>query len=86
MGRVGKYSFHSEAGRADGTPGARERDPNRSKKQCGECGELSYLSVKRAGDFSNRVLCRECVQTLQEQKTAEQQKSVLSSINRKRER
>ena len=86
MGRIDKYSYHSEAGRADGTPGARERDPERSKKVCDECGDASYDTVKRAGDFSNRVLCDTCLTTLQEEKTAEQRQSVLSSINRERER
>ena len=86
MGRVGKYSFHSEAGRADGTPGARERDPERSKKVCDECNDASYDTVKRAGDFSNRVLCRRCVVTLQEEKAEQKRQSVLSSINRERER
>jgi len=86
MGRIDKYSYHSESGRADGTPGARERDPERLEKTCGECGESSYDVVKRAGDFSNRVLCDDCVVTLQEEKAAEQRKQVLSSINRERER
>lgn len=80
MGRHDAYSYHSEAGRADGTPGGKERNPERDENKCSRCNELSENVVERAGEFDNQLLCSSCVQALQEEKVRQKQFEVLSTI------
>lgn len=79
--RVDSYSYHSEAGRADGVPGQKERDPERPERKCDECHEWSEDVIDRAGDFDNQSLCSGCVQTLQEEKIEQERRDILSSID-----
>ncbi len=76
--RVDSYSYHSEAGRADGVPGSEKRNPKREERKCEECHEVRKDVVDRAGDFSNQSLCSECIITLQEEKLARERAEVLS--------
>lgn len=76
--RVDSYSYHSEAGRADGVPGGEERDVERPENKCEECHKWKEDVVERAGSFANQSLCSSCIQTLQEEKIEQERAEVLS--------
>lgn len=80
MGRIDKYSYHSESGSADGTPG-RDRDgPKMEKNECDECGGFKKSVVKRLGGFQNRRLCTSCVNELQDEDVSQKHAQTLRTI------
>ena len=84
MGRHDAYSYHSESGTADGTPGSERDGPVKQAKQCGECNEVKEASCKRAGQFANRILCTSCVNELQEKELDEKHAQTLQTIRSKK--
>ena len=67
MGRHDAYSYHSESGTADGTPGTDGDGPVFEEKECDECRKRKETTCSRSGSFANRELCTSCVNDLQEQ-------------------
>ena len=80
MGRHDAYSYHSESGTADGTPGQEREGPVMSEEECDECGEVKRSVVSRAGSFDNRMLCTSCVNTLQEEELSQKHAKALNTI------
>lgn len=80
MGRHDAYSYHSESGKADGTPGQERDGPVMSPDECEECEETKRTVFERAGSFANQFLCTSCVNTLQEEELAQRSAKALNTI------
>ena len=81
MGRHDAYSYHSEAGRADGTPGGSDKSSREERKSlCPVCKEQKEGVVERSGDFAGEVMCYDCLSQKQEEKEEEEKRAVLKKI------
>ncbi len=81
MGRHDSYSYYSESGgvQGDSTPGE-DRERRAPKKKCSRCGEEKPSVVERSGNFSNNLLCDECVEERQKEIDRQRSRSVLDDI------
>ena len=81
MGRHDAYSYHSESGKADGTPGTERDGPITEKRECDECGERAKDVFDRSGSFANRKLCTSCVNDLQQEELDEKRAKALNNLD-----
>ena len=81
MGRHDAYSYHSEAGRADGTPGEKHDSiPEGNLDECPVCEEQKEGVVERSGDFVGEEMCYDCLSQKREEKEEEEKREVLKKI------
>ena len=81
MGRHDAYSYHSEAGRADGTPGKKHDSiPEGNLDECPVCEEEKPFVVERSGDFKGEEMCSDCLSQKRAEKEEDEASSVLDAI------